>query len=45
MVYVSLGDNDKNVGIDAFSVTCATGDRFCAPLWHGPARSPGVRIT
>ena len=34
VVYVSVGSNEKNVGIDAFSVTCATGGRTCTPLWH-----------
>jgi outer membrane protein assembly factor BamB len=34
VVYVSVGSNEKNVGIDAFSVTCATGGRSCTPLWH-----------
>ncbi len=37
VVYVGLGSNEKNVGIDAFSVHCATGGGLCTPLWHGKA--------
>ena len=37
VVYVSEGSNAKNVGIDAFSVHCATGGGTCTPLWHGTA--------
>lgn len=35
VVYVGLGSNEKNVGIDAFSVHRATGGGLCTPLWHG----------
>jgi outer membrane protein assembly factor BamB len=35
VVYVAEGDSAKNVGIDAFSVHCATGGGTCTPLWHG----------
>lgn len=34
VVYVSVGSNEKNVGIDAYSVTCATGGGVCTLLWH-----------
>jgi outer membrane protein assembly factor BamB len=35
VVYVAEGNSAKNVGIDAFSVHCATGGGTCTPLWHG----------
>jgi PQQ-like domain len=35
VVYVTEGNSVKNVGIDAFSVHCATGGGTCTPLWHG----------
>jgi outer membrane protein assembly factor BamB len=35
VVYVAEGNSVKNVGIDAFSVHCATGGGTCTPLWHG----------
>lgn len=35
VVYVPAGNNRSNVGIDAFSATCATGGGICTPLWHG----------
>jgi hypothetical protein len=34
VVYVGVGSTEKNVGIDAFSVNCATGGQTCTPLWH-----------
>lgn len=39
VVYVDEGNSAKNVGIDAFSVHCATGGGTCAPLWHGDGGS------
>ena len=51
VVYVGVGSDEQNVGIDAFSVTCATGGRSCTPLWHkklgffipsGPAIAGGM---
>jgi putative pyrroloquinoline-quinone-binding quinoprotein len=35
VVYVSAGNSEKNVGIYAFSVHCATGGGMCTPLWRG----------
>ena len=35
VVYVAEGNSAKNVGIDAFSVHCASGGGTCTPLWHG----------
>jgi hypothetical protein len=39
LVYVSYGSGPRRVGIDAFSVTCATGGGTCTPLWQGHAGS------
>jgi hypothetical protein len=35
VVYVAEGNSAKNVGIDAFSVHCASDGGTCTPLWHG----------